>query len=143
MLHCILCASEQKYFWIYCAFYKYKLLLLDVENNLNKSNSPKATDYVKNIPTDDPSVQSASSRPDWREVNQLISEVATELDMDAQRAVAGLQRDKQLTARLRTLQGQRGVGEDGGRLGEGGRWGEGGRLGGGRWGQGGRLGGGR
>ena len=93
-------------------------LISDVENNLNKWNSPKATDYVKNIPTDDPSVQSASSGPDWQEVNQLISEVATELDMDAQRAVAGLQRDKQLTARLRTLQGQRRVGEDGGKLGE-------------------------
>ncbi|KAK2181786.1 hypothetical protein NP493_382g02065 [Ridgeia piscesae] len=45
----------------------------NVENNLNKWNSPKATDYVKNIPTDDPSVQSASSGPDWQEVNQLIS----------------------------------------------------------------------
>ncbi|KAI0208913.1 Abscission/NoCut checkpoint regulator [Lamellibrachia satsuma] len=86
---------------------------LSQENNLNKSNSPrKPTDYVKNIPSDDHTGHPTSSGPDWQEVNQLISQVANELDLDTQRAVAGLQRNHQLTARLRTLQGQRGIGEE-------------------------------
>ena len=45
-------------------------------------------------------------------MNDLISQVASELDLDAERAVAGLQRDHALTTRLRSLQGKQGIGEE-------------------------------
>ncbi|KAK2144761.1 hypothetical protein LSH36_733g01043 [Paralvinella palmiformis] len=76
----------------------------ELQNNLNSPDTKHEAHYTKNIPDIDNDYNSASGENvDWSEMNHLIREVATELEVDAARAIQGLKQDKDLWNRLAKL----------------------------------------
>ena len=56
---------------------------------------------MKNIPNIDKDYKpSSGEHVDWSEMNQLVNQVANELEVDANKAIEGLQKDKALWERL-------------------------------------------
>lgn len=78
------------------------------ENNLNLDQPVYSKEYTKNIlPSpnnqygDRGAYQSISGeRINWGEMQCLIEQVATEMDMDARRAMRGLMKDNEIRERL-------------------------------------------
>lgn len=84
---------------LYCHCYP-----ADLQNNLNSPDTKHESHYTKNIPNLDSDYNTASGENvDWSEMNQLIREVASELEVDAARAIQGLKQDKDLWNRLAKL----------------------------------------
>ncbi|XP_046377435.1 abscission/NoCut checkpoint regulator-like [Haliotis rufescens] len=74
-------------------------------NNLNSETSGPHKPYTKNIRT---ATGGRSSRElSLDDVNNLISAMATEMELDAQKAVDGLQKDKEIMERLNELKKKR------------------------------------
>ena len=68
------------------------------ETNVDKHDMPKVTRDHK---------PSCSEDVDINEINRLMGQVAAEMDLDARKAIAGLEEDKELMARLEQLKRDR------------------------------------
>ncbi|XP_064600570.1 abscission/NoCut checkpoint regulator-like [Liolophura sinensis] len=78
---------------------------LNIVNNLDKGGSQKSLSYSKNINIDGDGQSRKkpykdNDNVDLEEMNQLIAQTAKELEIDAQRAIAGLQKDKEIMEKL-------------------------------------------
>ena len=91
--------------------YIFTLIAVNIfENNLNLDQPVTSKEYTKNIlpsPNNqymDGGYQSISGeRINWGEMQNLILQVAAEMDMDARRAMRGLMKDNEIRERLTKL----------------------------------------
>lgn len=85
-------------------------ILTEFENNLNKTTNDPDKSYNKNISVPSQQPQQGASEEDkddgnidLQEMQRLMESVAKEMEIDAERALQGLQKDKELMDRLQKL----------------------------------------